>query len=361
MSVLSPPRKFLTIYPRIHTLLLLLLLTLTHSHICRCGSDHTAAVTQSGNVYTFGMARGGRLGLPECRSQMSTGNLEIWSNCFTPCQVDTSVDVPIEPRGTPLPLHALPATSAAAAEQHVEDVDESAAAAHRHVNTKDWHDDTSLDLMLLHLAPLLPTIPYLPPLAPTIANSADATANSPSALSTPTVAPVLEPPEPFAQPTHHDHDRDHVHVHEHEHDHVTPRNHPDHIMYNSNIVYNRKGSAHEVSTQCTAHTRFAAEKRGVVVGRCRVLPSEDRCLALAMCRHDLLGAQSSLQVLPGQPRVGADSAPPDESMDLSFCYKCWRSTESTACFVFAVVLHARMHCLFLLVCCYRVAKTHINR
>jgi len=292
---------------------------------------------------------------------MSTGNLEIWSNCFTPCQVDTSVDVPIEPRGTPLPLHALPATSAAAAEQHVEDVDESAAAAHRHVNTKDWHDDTSLDLMLLHLAPLLPTIPYLPPLAPTIANSADATANSPSALSTPTVAPVLEPPEPFAQPTHHDHDRDHVHVHEHEHDHVTPRNHPDHIMYNSNIVYNRKGSAHEVSTQCTAHTRFAAEKRGVVVGRCRVLPSEDRCLALAMCRHDLLGAQSSLQVLPGQPRVGADSAPPDESMDLSFCYKCCRSTESTACFVFAVVLHARMHCLFLLVCCYRVAKTHINR
>eukprot|EP00802_Teleaulax_amphioxeia_P009873 Tamp_09895.p1 GENE.Tamp_09895~~Tamp_09895.p1 ORF type:complete len:632 (+),score=69.99 Tamp_09895:203-1897(+) len=50
-----------------------------------CGSDHTAAVAADGAVYTFGMARGGRLGLPETRVLMH--GVEVWTNRFQPSRV----------------------------------------------------------------------------------------------------------------------------------------------------------------------------------------------------------------------------------------------------------------------------------
>ena len=58
-----------------------------------CGSDHTAAVTLEGEVYTFGMARGGRLGLPQAQAHIVASDMEIWVNCFEPARVNAVQNV----------------------------------------------------------------------------------------------------------------------------------------------------------------------------------------------------------------------------------------------------------------------------
>ena len=52
-----------------------------------CGLDHTAALSAEGQIYTWGMSRGGRLGRAQAQAPVSSSSVEVWVNCFEPAHV----------------------------------------------------------------------------------------------------------------------------------------------------------------------------------------------------------------------------------------------------------------------------------